>query len=461
MTDTKQKRLDAITMDRTVYKQFIGEVEAVEDRRVRFTITTANPDREGDVVETGGIDTTNFEHNPVVQFAHDYRQPPIGRCVSIERLQDRLIATVEFMTADLNPFAEQVFRMVKAGFLRATSIGFRPLTDGYEYDDARGGINFKRVELLEFSIVPIPANAEALLAASAAGIDTAVLKDWATRTLDAVAPPAIARGVSNVDRAIADKTPVWSPPDPAQVDPGYVDVSRHGDTTRVYERAEKLVRWNPQLSKAFDVASQEFKAASIEQELAAKFCEVSIKDLYHRHEPVYTARMGAFLVALNEMIAGMQVEDVRNLDGDGNEYPPLYEYIQLNSTESQEFLVDGLRFLTWNGVKLALRVEPRWYGLTVTSYVARKHADAGREVFTKTFARAKDSTSSRARRFHCRASSSPAAKRSSKTCSSTSRTPTSRSGSSRSSTRRARSWRIAVSSCSVLRATARRCSAAS
>ncbi len=164
-----------------VYKQYETNIEPLDERHVRFTISTSTPDRAHDVVETGGIDTTAFETNPVVMWAHDYAQLPIGRCVSIERLQNKLVGIVEFVAADLNPFAEQVFRLVKAGFLRACSIGFRPLE--WEYDDERGGVTFQKSELLEWSICPIPANAEALVAARASGIDTFILKEWAHRVL--------------------------------------------------------------------------------------------------------------------------------------------------------------------------------------------------------------------------------------------------------------------------------------
>jgi len=184
-----------------VFKQFEAGVEVVTDeasadggagnRTVRFTVTTNSVDRERDVIETVGIDTSAYERNPVVQFAHDYRSLPVGRTTKFERSETSLIATVEFASADLNPFADQVFKMIKAGFLSACSIGFRPLE--WVYDETRGGVNFLKSEMLEFSICPVPANGEALIAAHAAGIDTALLKTWAERTLEAIAPESVAK----------------------------------------------------------------------------------------------------------------------------------------------------------------------------------------------------------------------------------------------------------------------------
>jgi hypothetical protein len=50
--------------------------------------------------------------------------------------------------------------------------------------------------------------------------------------------------------------------------------------------------------------------------------------------------------------------------------------IRLNSKIEQDFLVDGMRFLTWeheefHGIKMCLRVTPAWYGLDVTTYIER------------------------------------------------------------------------------------------
>src|SRR5437016_136887 len=140
-----------IAPGRTVYKQYEAKAESAGNRRIRFTVTTATPDRENDVVQTAGIDTSAYERNPVVLFAHDHRSLPIARCVGIDRTSDKLVATAEFATeADGNPFAEQVYRMVKSGFLNACSIGFRPLQ--WAYNEERGGVDFAASEMLEFSV---------------------------------------------------------------------------------------------------------------------------------------------------------------------------------------------------------------------------------------------------------------------------------------------------------------------
>jgi phage head maturation protease len=60
--------------------------------------------------------------------------------------------------------------MVKAGFLSAVSVGFRPLEFEWATEKSRmGGINYRRCELLECSICSVPANAHALIQGKSIG----------------------------------------------------------------------------------------------------------------------------------------------------------------------------------------------------------------------------------------------------------------------------------------------------
>jgi len=149
-----------------------------EDRTVDFIISTAAKDRDGDTIDPKGWILTNFLKNPVVLFGHDNRSLPVGKAENIRLEGGALKASVKFADAGMNPLAESVFRMVKAGFLNATSVGFSPI----EFERSDGGIQFIKQELLEFSIVPIPSNPEALVTAK--GLDLAPMKDWFKDYLD-------------------------------------------------------------------------------------------------------------------------------------------------------------------------------------------------------------------------------------------------------------------------------------
>lgn len=149
-----------------VIKGFTADVKAVKDtNRFTFTISTAGVDRDRDVIAVSGWDLTNYKKNPVVLFGHDYHSLPVGRSLSISTDRKALTADVEFASKDIYPFADTVRQMVAGGFLRAASVGFKPLK--YMYNEERRGVDIEGSELLEWSIVPVPANAECLVQLSA------------------------------------------------------------------------------------------------------------------------------------------------------------------------------------------------------------------------------------------------------------------------------------------------------
>ena len=140
-------------------------------RRVTFVLSDDSVDRVGDTLAVDGWDITSFRKNPVVLWAHDSSSPPIGRMWNIRANGGRLLGDVEFAPAQTYEFADQIFRLVKDGYIRAGSVGFIALDYSFSDDDDRPwGIDYKRQELLEFSIVPIPANAHALVQLQAKGL---------------------------------------------------------------------------------------------------------------------------------------------------------------------------------------------------------------------------------------------------------------------------------------------------
>jgi HK97 family phage major capsid protein/HK97 family phage prohead protease len=156
--------------------------------------------------------------------------------------------------------------------------------------------------------------------------------------------------------------------------------------------SEEPRRWNRRLSKAFDVARAEFPARSAEEALVAKYLEVDIKLLERREVSIPSVRLGAFLTAVDDVLRTWSVDDVRNLNYRGEETPPSYDIIQLNSTKSADFLIDGMRFVRQadlSQVRATVRVEPAWYGLDVTVYGMRSLGTAA-TLLTTIQARAKE-----------------------------------------------------------------------
>jgi len=154
-------------------------------RRIPFCLSDGTVDRMGDTIAADGWVLDGYQKNPVVLWAHDASSPPIGRGINIRVSDERLLGEVEFAGAEVYDFADLIFRLVKAKYVNAGSVGFMPLDLEFSNDKGRPwGIDFTRQELLEFSVVPVPANANALVEARAKGIDTRPLAEWAERVLD-------------------------------------------------------------------------------------------------------------------------------------------------------------------------------------------------------------------------------------------------------------------------------------
>jgi HK97 family phage prohead protease len=145
-------------------------------RVIVFCMSDPSVDRQNDTINVHGWDWSAFARNNLALWNHDASALPIGRVHDVRVSGDRLLGNVEFAPAEVNEFADQVFRMIKAGFLRAGSVGFIP-TD-FTFNQKRGGIDFHRQSLLEFSITPLPANENALAMtrAKALGIKTDLLR---------------------------------------------------------------------------------------------------------------------------------------------------------------------------------------------------------------------------------------------------------------------------------------------
>jgi len=162
----------------TVYKILENcEVKKVGERQYEFTASTADIDRDGEVIDVSGWDLKNFKKNPVIMFAHDYRTLPIGKATKIGVKDRKLVDVVEFPPEGTYEFADTVARLVDAGYLKTQSVGFIPKKweDADMEDDEKGQKprrTYTKQELLEISIVPIPSNPNALINAVKDGVIT-------------------------------------------------------------------------------------------------------------------------------------------------------------------------------------------------------------------------------------------------------------------------------------------------
>jgi SpoVK/Ycf46/Vps4 family AAA+-type ATPase len=145
------------------------------------------------------------------------------------------------------------------------------------------------------------------------------------------------------------------------------------------------LRWNRTWSKAFDVDRAQFPPGNAILGLASNYIGCEVKHLVRFGDGAFGTRMGAYLTALDQSLSEARVDDLRNLDRSDKEWPPQHELVQLNSTRRATFLVHGIRFMEWRGVKLVLRVEPDWGGIDLTVYAQKgEGADKALQLLDET-----------------------------------------------------------------------------
>jgi len=198
-------------------KAFVAECKAIdpETRSVDFVISTASVDRMGDTIAVDGWKLDTYRKNPVVLWAHDASELPVAKASNVRIEDGKLKARAEFVPKEISGKANAVFELIRGGFLSATSVGFAPIKYAFtEAPDRKYGIDFIEQELLEFSVVPIPANAEALVEARSAGIDIEPIREWATKLFESQNLAIIPRdrlkqfeGLATEFRSIAGKLP--------------------------------------------------------------------------------------------------------------------------------------------------------------------------------------------------------------------------------------------------------------
>ena len=163
----------------TFEKSFDKDVE--ETRKVQFVISTDTKDRHGEVINMKNWKLDTFNANPIVGYQHNVYGdnmclPPnpddvLGKSkawLDTYKGKDALIADVEFEPKEINPLAEKVFRKVLFGSLNAASVGILPIGKGKvesktkDNGDVEKTYYYDGQELIEWSIVNIPANPDAV-----------------------------------------------------------------------------------------------------------------------------------------------------------------------------------------------------------------------------------------------------------------------------------------------------------
>ncbi len=134
-----------------------------EDDAYRATIFVNERARQGPDLVLDGLQTENYLRNPVVLWAHDMNGKsasaglPIGRTKSMTAEDGKIEVDFEFLPDD--SFADRVRNAWDKGFLNAASVSWMPV-ESEEGED--GNQRDTRSELLEWSIVSVPSDPDAI-----------------------------------------------------------------------------------------------------------------------------------------------------------------------------------------------------------------------------------------------------------------------------------------------------------
>jgi len=131
-----------------------------------FIMSTPTIDRMGDTIDPMGWDLSNFNKNPIALFNHSYDMP-IGKWANVRVENNQLIGDLELAAPGTSELVDTVRSLVEQRILSAVSVGFGAIE--YEFGDS--GIEFKKQELMECSLVSVPANPQALAIARSFGAD--------------------------------------------------------------------------------------------------------------------------------------------------------------------------------------------------------------------------------------------------------------------------------------------------
>jgi len=139
------------------------DIKAVEPARRTFSGLASTPelDRQGDIVDPAGV---RFRNPLPLLFHHDTQQP-IGR-VTLTRTAEGIAFEASIPIVDepgrFKDRVDEAWHSIKAGVMTGVSIGHRILEGGVEYLKT-GARKLTKTEILEVSLVTIPANAQATI----------------------------------------------------------------------------------------------------------------------------------------------------------------------------------------------------------------------------------------------------------------------------------------------------------
>jgi HK97 family phage prohead protease len=142
---------------------------------LEFVLSDATVDRYGDIVDPAGWDLRNFKKNPIALFGHNSNFP-IGKWTELRVEGGKLLGKLNLAKRGTSYRLDELIGLVEQGILRAVSVGFRPLkSEPIDPEKPYGAQRYVKSELLETSLVSVPANPAALSLAKSMNVSDEIM----------------------------------------------------------------------------------------------------------------------------------------------------------------------------------------------------------------------------------------------------------------------------------------------
>lgn len=124
-------------------------------------VSTPEIDRYGTIIIPSGIDYTAYMNNPIVLAQHASDKWPVGRCLGFFLNGENLEATMQIEC--VTESGKDLNALINAGYVKAVSVGIIPIEQEEQTINGKTVTVYTKSELVEFSIVSVPANRGALI----------------------------------------------------------------------------------------------------------------------------------------------------------------------------------------------------------------------------------------------------------------------------------------------------------
>jgi len=139
-----------------------------------FIASTERLSRTNHIIDFDGLSVKNFKQYGPILFDHDYSSLPVGRSLRVQKDPGTRQTKIRVKFDPDDAFAMQLAKKYQTGFMKAVSVGVmvnerRDLTEDdlgkgaskADLDSIRFGSRLTKTDLMELSLVSIPANVDA------------------------------------------------------------------------------------------------------------------------------------------------------------------------------------------------------------------------------------------------------------------------------------------------------------